>query len=56
MGYSPLRTHGSHEIWSNTDGKTFSFPVGSKTIKAGVVWQFQRENALKKVNQAKGRK
>lgn len=47
MGYEPTRTHGSHEIWVNKKGKVFSFPAGAKTIKAGIVWQFNRENSTK---------
>ena len=33
---------GSHEVWENKSGISFVFPINKKSVKAGIVWQFNR--------------
>ena len=42
-GFVLERITGGHEVWKSEEGKTFSIPTHSKTVKSGIVWQFQRE-------------
>ena len=42
-GFVYIRTSGSHEIWSDNKGDSFAIPVGRKTVKAGIVWNFLRK-------------
>nr|DAV07203.1 MAG TPA: HICA protein [Caudoviricetes sp.] len=41
-GFKRLRDgKGSHEIWANDNGDTFTIPKG-KMVHKGIVWNFQR--------------
>ena len=36
------RGKGSHEIWVNENGESFSFPSTRKEVYIGIVWNFGR--------------
>lgn len=36
------RGKGSHEIWVNENGESFSFPSTRKEVYIGIVWNFRR--------------
>lgn len=36
------RAKGSHVVWINSTGETFSFPDSGKEIRKGIVWNFRR--------------
>lgn len=36
------RGKGSHEIWVNENGESFSFPSTQKEVYIGIVWNFRR--------------
>jgi predicted RNA binding protein YcfA (HicA-like mRNA interferase family) len=42
-GFSFARkAKGSHEVWENDNGISFVFPITKKSVKSGIVWQFNR--------------